>query len=448
MATTIQWPKLLGMIMLPLALTACGGGGGGGGGDQQKGVINPADSNSMAEALAVKFGGLTATRSEGDPPAPTDDAGSPTVRSSNQNETVVPGETKELALATETDGNSAVAVLYAKVTGSNSVFSLDAGAEQRSSGVVKAETSRTVALDIPANLGAGEFCVRFAVQDDAGRVSEAEEICFQFTPADNDANVVINRLQGSWQTECFDADIERLEFDGTNLRFEYEDYQGTEGAEDCSGTPAVTEFEEGTYEIGPAFTTDGGLAANEIDVEITNSDCTGCDSPTPVGTIFLQIVRVAENAGGVEELAVGDAPEGGMQRPTALSRGPDDLFLRMTDTAVPLSEQVWQLDVTASFNGASGSASQTVSGEQVPLQEPSMEELETSLQNNTQTVGDCSEYVGPINVQTVEYRQNGDGSVGSVYELDFSFMVDGECADDGREISGTVEQMNTYTRQQ
>ncbi|MEQ8269865.1 hypothetical protein [Algiphilus sp.] len=445
MNATIAWPRLLGFFLIPLALAACGGGGGGGGGDQQKGVINPADGNRVAEALAVKFGGETASRSEGDAPAPTDDPGSPSLRSSAQNVPVAPGETKELTVTTETDGNAVVAFLYAKVTGSNSVFTVEGGTEARSAHLRKAETNTTIALDIPTNLGAGQFCVRFSVQDDVGRVSEAEEICFSFTPADNDPDIVVNRLQGAWQTECVDAEIERLVFDGTSLRFEREGYQGTAGAADCSGSPVVTEFEEGNFQIGSALTTEGGLAANSFDLEVTDSGCSGCDTPTPVGAQRLQIVRVDAQA---ETLVFGDDVEGSTQRPTALSDGPGELFRRQADAPVPLSEQLWQLQIMASFNGASGTATQTVTGEQVPLQEPSAEELETALQSNTQTVGDCSEYVGPITVESVDYQQNGDGAVGSVYTLNFRFTVDGECADDNRDVSGTVEQMNTYTRQE
>lgn len=48
---------LAGSILLATMLTACGGGGGGGG----AGIIDPGDSDSVADALRVKFGGSDAT---------------------------------------------------------------------------------------------------------------------------------------------------------------------------------------------------------------------------------------------------------------------------------------------------------------------------------------------------------------------------------------------------
>lgn len=218
MNKTIQrllWGSLL------LTLSACGGGGGGGGGSDDRQVdIN--DPDEVMEALSVKVGGAEGVRSPGNlPPASSDDlapklTSGAEVSSSN-------GATAQIPLNFE--ANSAIAALFIKVVGSDSVFSVDVSGQTAQKAMAEqalAKGQRKIApngaanfqVTLPAGLTSGRFTVEIACQDADGRISERSltEVAV--------AEVGTGDLQFSlsWDAEV-DLDLYVIEPDGNQIFF-------------------------------------------------------------------------------------------------------------------------------------------------------------------------------------------------------------------------------------
>ena len=317
---------LAGSILLATMLTACGGGGGGGG----AGIIDPGDSDSVADALRVKFGGSDATVVEGDPPRQnTETAGNPALDvPDEQDRRVTPGQTKEISYDADTEGASALSVLYAKVTGSGSFFRAElsqAQAYSKQSGGLP-----SLSLEIPGNLGAGEFCVQVSIQDDAQRISNVDEICFESVPADGSAAAALESLQGNWE-RCFDGRIEMLAIDGDILDFSEAEYAN----QNCTGDVLATFSDTLQITVGPELISDSGLTVNEIDLEVIDSP-----NESEIGNREFSIFRVDDDT---DQLFTSpDDASSPENRPTALDL--DNPYTRAAGGGNAQLTGSWRLD--------------------------------------------------------------------------------------------------------
>ena len=101
---------------------------------------------------------------------------------------------------------------------------------------------------------------------------------------------------------------------------------------------------------------------------------------------------------------------------------------------MPRSEQVWEQSVSGTVDGQSFSGiTSQVSGEEVPFEEPSEEQftVEEVVPPQQGQSCDSGSFEGEINISDIVYSFTGDGSVGSVVDLSFSFSVNGSCEIDG-----------------
>ncbi|MGB0212076.1 hypothetical protein [Algiphilus sp.] len=303
-----------GIVALGL-LSACGGGSGGSGG----GVIDPSDSNSVADALRVKLGDVDASQVSGDPPQQDPQAaGNPVVDvSDGQDTAVTPGESKDISVDTSTSGDSLLSVLYAKVAGADSYF--EAQAAQTQSLRTKQDGTTVVTFDIPQNLGSGEFCVELSIGDSESRVSNVEAFCFTSTPEDGSAAATLDGLQGRW-ARCVDGRSELVIIDGDVADFSETSYANA----NCTGEVVGTFSDTLRLTVGPQLTTDSGLTANELDVEIIDSP-----DPDDIGLVEYDIIRVAGDQFFAGE-GEASSPE---NRPTALDL--DSPYVRSEEVAPP-----------------------------------------------------------------------------------------------------------------
>lgn len=430
MTTTIQWPKLLCMMMIPIAVAACGGGGGGGG--ETKAAIDPADSDSVAAALAVKFGGQDAQRQQtGDPPeADSSNPDNPVLKNLSDSETVEPGESK--ALSFDTEEQSPLAFLYAKVTGSSGGF-FKADVSQTQS-LTKASFTDLV-FEIPARLGGGEFCVRVAVEDSQGRVSEPRTVCFLSQPPANAPTAVLSRLQGQW-FRCVDGEGEQLTFEGDQVTAQSASFSDANCTTGQSGV--FTELLD--LEIGRPLTTAGKLNANRINAVIIESD----DS-NEVGKEIFDIVRVDEDRLVFGEAETGGTPE---NRPDTLRL--DVAYRRVQpddggNTGTPREDQTWQFQISGTVNGENfQQQSVEVTGLSVPFEEPSEEQIVLTDDFTAAFTQACNDFEGTQEVREIRYDFNGDGAVGSVVDFFLDIFIDGTCTRDGESSDVFVDAQLTY----
>lgn len=409
-------------------LTACGGGGGGGG----AGVVDPKNSDAMMQALGVKLGESDATREdEEELPAPSSETESPKVTNVPGNNSVSPGEEK--AVSVETEQTSPLTTLYAKVTGASSRFRAPVAS---TSALRKQAGTGTLSLSfaIPSNLGAGEFCVELAVEDEEGRVSEASTTCFRYTPEGKEPAAVRSALQGVWE-RCDDGFGERFSFDGTTLTVE----EGNFDNSSCNGTPTDTFTETLDIAIGQPFIADSGETVNPVDATVTESD----DSQA-VGQTFLDIVFV-EGSEEAFRLGVETAPE---TRPTAIDFQ-TPAFRRPTDNT-PLEEQSWSFSVngTVTENGESQNISfdsqEPVSGLNVPQQQPDESDVVLSEGFSAGFQGSCDSFQGQSEVRELNYTRTGGGGVGTDVELIIDYFADGTCTQNGETQQIDIDVRLTY----
>ena len=433
MNSTIAWPKWLGPILIPLALAACGGGGGGGGSDT-KSTIDPADSDSVAEALAVKFGGQEAERQESGEPPSSDPSNpdNPVLKDLTESETVEPSDSKSVSFSTEEQ--SPLAFLYAKVTGSSRGF-FRADVSQTQS-LTKASFSDLV-FDIPERLGAGEFCVRLSVEDTQGRVSEPNTVCFVSQPPENAPQVVLARLQGKW-FRCMDGEGEQLTFEGDQVTSQSAQFQNA----DCTGTQSQNVFTEVLdFEIGKPLTTAGGLSANRVNAVIIESD----DS-NAVGDRIFDIVRVEESRlvfGGAETGAPPESRPDTLRLDMAYGRLPPDDNTGGDTT--PREDQTWQFRISGTVNGENfEQQSFEVTGLSVPFEEPTEEQVVLTDDFTAAFSQACDEFDGTQDVREIRYSFNGDGSVGSVVDFFLDILIDGTCTRDGESSDVFIDAQLSY----
>jgi hypothetical protein len=433
------WPRFLASLLagiLVVGLTACGGGGGGGG------VIDPEDSNAMSRALAVKFGGVDAERKEGDPPASNpSDTENPTVSDVPGEEDVTPGETKEISFNADASPSSALAALYAKVTGSDDYF--EAGVDQTQSLTKQTNAPITLSFDIPENLGAGEFCVDISVGDTESRTSESEQVCFNVRPEEFSPAAVQARLQGTWEL-CNGRFLETGTFQGGTLSFSETEYAET----GCSGAVVDTFNDTLQYSIGPAFTADDGLFANEFDAEVTESDAS-----EDVGLQFSGILRVTEQP---DELFLNVGEENGSPsaRPTGFAG--QDPYLRPQSngggggSSTPLEDQAWSFSVNGEVTqdgetqNVSFESPEPVNGLSVPQQQPDESDIVLSDSFSAGFQEACDQFDGEAQVEQLDFTRNGGGEVGTAVELIIDYFADGTCTQDGETQQINVDVRLTY----
>lgn len=415
------------------SLTACGGGGGGGG---NGGPVDPSDSNAMTDALGVKLGNSEAERvTEGDPPQSTasDDPDSPTVDGlpSGDQDVEEQGETKEISFDANTSGDSVLAALYAKVTGSDNGYFV-AETSQTQAFTKQSDGSLVFAFEIPDNLGAGRFCIEISAMDSEERVSDPGQVCFTFEPPENDPVAVQQRLQGSWE-RCIEGERERLDIESATINSMITEFSGS----NCTGDVLSTDQSVLTFEVGSAITTGGGMSANELDLFIESSP----NNPDEEGQTSLDIVRVTS-----DELTFGDggsAPQNG--RPTRLDF---ERSYQSIDPSQPgggdpqTATGTWKLSFsgTVTQDGQTENVPQTdigeVPGEAVVFVEPdNQQELEQEFQfaqNFEQGFEQaCNPFEGDAGVREFSFDRSGDGAVGTVVDLFIDFFIDGTCTQDG-----------------
>lgn len=318
----VKLRKGLLIAAIATALAACGGGGGGGGGgtspDGDLGLVDPGDADAMMESLNAKLGGQDAEQLEGDPPqSDADNPDNPTVTPGESASKVAPGETKEIDLGVETAEGSALAVLYAKVSGSNSYFraSPDGGSAETAAfrATRKQEGGVTVAFDIPSNTDAGSFCVDLSAGDDAERVSPTEEVCFDVETDEFSVANVIRGLQGAWERCVNDDGVfrkERVDIDGRVVGFSELVYEQA----GCEGQPFDAFADYSLIDIGPRTELTSGEDANEFDVTIVSTP-----DMQDLGSTEFNVLKLDADNG---QFFIGEGADTEQERPMTLSSVP------------------------------------------------------------------------------------------------------------------------------
>ncbi len=199
-------------------LASCGGDSGSGA--SQKELISPTNADALNDALLVKVNGVTAESKEGTIPVATTTGSEPILAELLDKVRVQNGQ--KVVLQTNVDANSPLTFLFSKVTGASSYLEFNIAT------ATKAQSALEIEITIPGNIRDGEFCQQFSAQDDAGRTSQAIEICFEVeSTADDDlppAAVAFTNafVAGNTFSVSTDGDVEEFVFnsDGTgSVRF-------------------------------------------------------------------------------------------------------------------------------------------------------------------------------------------------------------------------------------
>ena len=254
---------LIALLSGSALLAACGGGGGGG-----SGTIDPgAEPDAVMQAILIKVGDRDASLLDGDPPAPTSTGNDPVLQAATRQVGVPSGGSASLSLDFET--GSALSAIFAKVVGSDRYAEVLLGSETQSRSGTKALETVVLDIEVPSNIGAGEFCVAISGRDAENLVSNVDTVCFDVD------NAVIDALQGTWDFACSPADDGSESFEGS-WAFDGTDVTVTESAWDndaCIGAPRGTDTEQFTVAVGEQVQAADGESANEIDVRnLTDND--------------------------------------------------------------------------------------------------------------------------------------------------------------------------------
>ena len=263
---------LIALLSSSALLAACGGGGGGGG----SGTIDPgAEPDAVMETILIKVGDRDASLLDGDPPAPTSTGNDPVLQAATRQVGVPSGGSASLSLNFET--GSALSAIFAKVVGSDRYAEVLLGSETQSRSGTKALETVVLDIDIPSNIGAGEFCVAISGRDAENLVSNVDTVCFDVD------NAVIDALQGTWDFACDAADDGSESFEGS-WTFDGTDVTVTESVwlnGSCLGSPEDSYSEQLTVAVGEQVQAADGEPASEIDIRNLTE-----------GGFFYSLVRV------------------------------------------------------------------------------------------------------------------------------------------------------------
>ncbi|MCK5770684.1 MAG: hypothetical protein KAH28_09995 [Algiphilus sp.] len=294
-------------------LAACGGGGGGG-----SGTIDPgAEPDAVMQAILIKVGDRDASLLDGDPPAPTSTGNDPVLQAATRQVGVPSGGSASLSLDFET--GSALSAIFAKVVGSDRYAEVLLGSETQSRSGTKALETVVLDIEVPSNIGAGEFCVAISGRDAENLVSNVDTVCFDVD------NAVIDALQGTWDFACSPADDGSESFEGS-WAFDGTDVTVTESVwpnGSCLGSPEDSYSEQLTVAVGEQVQAADGEPASEIDIRNLTE-----------GGFFYSLVRVD---GDTFQLARAPMGSGSSAEMRAVSFELNRTFTRPTDSVDPAS---------------------------------------------------------------------------------------------------------------
>lgn len=265
------------------------------------GEINPADANAVSGSLAVKLGNRDSVRLPGALPLPAGGAEAPAINDLPPSVQSRAGTAQTLSFTISSE--SPIAALLTKVRGSQDFFQITFATATALR--AKAEVIDDLIVELPSNLGAGQFCLDVVARDVDDRVSSPAPVCFMVAPASsappppsptitaapatpppvtpppvtpppatppptpppsqNDPAQVVSRLQGNWTTGClgFEGEFfsDELTFQGNQMSFTYKEFANS----NCLGDPLFVDTGIDEFVIGAPVTTTSGLIANEAD---------------------------------------------------------------------------------------------------------------------------------------------------------------------------------------
>lgn len=243
-----QAGKLLLMIGLIFALTACGGGGGTTEGNQDGGSSTPVDpANAAALSAALVIPGSTVV--QGQLPAPSTSSTRPEVIRSEESLSYSPGS--QITLPTDYQASSGtLSTALVAVSGSNSYFEVP---------LQGAGTSGTFVLpvNLPAQVQDGKFCLDVMLVDSAGQTGDLQKVCVSVVqPLTCDTK----RISGG---EGLTSTIHEMGGNAGTVRVQYETFTVKD---------KIDIFQNGTWVAGTGPMTDRTSIRTALDCSVATED--------------------------------------------------------------------------------------------------------------------------------------------------------------------------------
>ncbi|MBV61317.1 MAG: hypothetical protein CMH65_08460 [Nevskiales bacterium] len=142
-------------------------------------LVSPTDSNAVSASISVRIGETTATRIQGNLPAPSSTGNEPSVSASSNRVTAINGQTA--AISINVSSISDVSAILQQVVGASEYFLVDLSTS------AKADTAFTIEISIPENITDGQFCLDTAALDSDQAVSAPLRLCVQIESTADDS---------------------------------------------------------------------------------------------------------------------------------------------------------------------------------------------------------------------------------------------------------------------